>query len=697
MFFRFRYLFVSIFWLLTGSLYAQKENYVWIFGHGAGLDFNGTGPGFISSQIDTYEGCAAVADNNGQLLFYSNGISVWDANGNVMPNGSGLQGNGYWGNYIGSSTQGVGIVKAPGRGRRYYLFTLDAYEDIVNNLTPGYLKYSIIDMSLNGGLGDVVAGAKNLVLDSFMTEKMAITAADDCGYWLVVHRYDSEEYHSFKIASNGIDPQPIVSNGAMVGECTGEMKISPNGELIGWVGGQFGTQFIELGAFDKATGQVVGAQTFSALPPLTLSRYGLEFSPDNTKLYCTEWNKLLQYDISLLPNIGALEASRVVIDSTHIADIYMGMRLGPDQKVYVCRSRVFSGPPAYIGRINAPNNPGLSCGFDPMALTVPVSMTFPYASGGYAASLGATVVMNDNLDSVILAPTDVNVCFSKDTTLSLVGFDEVAWSDGTIGPRITVSRPGTLWAWAYSGCQLTIDTFHVAFIDFKVDLGPDTLLCTGDSLWLDPIGMPGATYVWQDGAFGPSYKVDRAGTYSVLVTYKGCQATASLDVDFIEPTLTIDSLHGPLCLGEQVTLKANAYPSSSYEWSTGGRRDTAKVDRSGVYSVKVENACGVFLDSLVVEMLDCNCPVFLPNAFTPNGDARNDEFLPRLNCEPMQYELRIFNRYGQMVFVTRNPNQGWDGKYLDRHCDVGVYFYRLLYTSPDGAKKEQKGDLHLMR
>ncbi|MFA6060110.1 MAG: hypothetical protein WC756_18045 [Taibaiella sp.] len=144
--------------ILSRLAFAQGENNMWTFGIHNGLDFNNNPPTFFQSSNMSAEGCASVASAGGSLLFYSNGNNIWNVSGTVMPNGSGILGNGaYPGAITGSSAQGVAIVKSMSNSNQYYLFTLDALEQITTSY-PGYLRYSVIDMSLDGGNGDVVAG-----------------------------------------------------------------------------------------------------------------------------------------------------------------------------------------------------------------------------------------------------------------------------------------------------------------------------------------------------------------------------------------------------------------------------------------------------------------------------------------------------------------------------------------------------------
>src|SRR6218665_366331 len=149
-----------IFLFFSQLLFSQGEANIWYFGAHAGLDFNSGSPVALpGSAILTTEGCATISNSAGNLLFYTDGIKVWNRLQAVMPNGTGLTGDP-------SSTQSGIIVPKPGSSTVYYVFTVD---DIGG---PNGLRYSEVDMSLAGGLGDVVAATKNKAPVTPLAEKI---------------------------------------------------------------------------------------------------------------------------------------------------------------------------------------------------------------------------------------------------------------------------------------------------------------------------------------------------------------------------------------------------------------------------------------------------------------------------------------------------------------------------------------------
>ena len=188
-----KYLFVLMFAVSAiHSTYAQNESNFWYFGSSAALDFSGANPVAVAgSAMSTSEGCASISDKaSGQLLFYTDGLTIYNRNNIQMPNGSGLLGDG-------SSTQSAIIVPNPVSSNLFYVFTVAAQ-------AAGGLTYSVVDMTLQGGLGDV-NGTKNVQLIDTTTEK--VTAVMHCNghdIWVIAHKYSSNAYYSYLITNAGI-------------------------------------------------------------------------------------------------------------------------------------------------------------------------------------------------------------------------------------------------------------------------------------------------------------------------------------------------------------------------------------------------------------------------------------------------------------------------------------------------------------
>ena len=170
----FRVLSISIL-MLSNPIYSQHQADNWFFGENAGLSFSsGTPTPIIGGALNTEEGCTSISDASGNLLFYTNGENVFNVNHAIMPNGTGLHGHQ-------SSTQSAIIVPKPNTTAQFYIFTV--YEH--NNNVYG-MQYSLVDMSLSGGLGEVVAGQKNIEVLTHCSEKVTAVKSNDCeSFWVI--------------------------------------------------------------------------------------------------------------------------------------------------------------------------------------------------------------------------------------------------------------------------------------------------------------------------------------------------------------------------------------------------------------------------------------------------------------------------------------------------------------------------------
>ncbi len=343
---------------IPGFLHAQyniKQNRAWIFGRNTGVSFATGSPVVVSSSLFTDEGSASLADTAGNLLFYTQGDSVWNRNNVVMPNGHSLAPFS-----CNSTTQAAVIVPVMGTTSKYYLFSME------HILASGRLAYSIVDMSLDGGLGDVPAATKGIMIDSGFAEKM-LAVRGNCCIWLIVHKVDSAKFFAYKITSSGINLTPVISKVGAYNdyEGYGVIKVSPDRSKIALTHFELGadTSRTELYDFNAATGIVSHYRLLNRYD----NPYGAEFSPDNSKLYVHHWTfgKLLQYNVGLSTD-AAIVASE--FDVAVGINVGSDMRLGPDSNIY------FSKYHSYLDRINDPNLAGAACNYVDMAVDLSPGM-----------------------------------------------------------------------------------------------------------------------------------------------------------------------------------------------------------------------------------------------------------------------------------------------------------------------------------
>lgn len=375
--------------LFIGSFiaFAQGEHDIWYFGSHAGLDFSGGTPVALSDcAVDTYEGTSVAADATGQLLFYSDGETIWNREHAVMANGDGLLGS-----Y--TSTESCLIVPRPGSPVLYDVFTVAPM-----GWAQGFC-HSVVDMTLDGGLGAVTA-EKNIQLLTPVCEKLiGLPHANGFDAWIVVHLLNSDAYYAYLLTATGVDPMPVVSH---AGSIAGGSSISAlgylkcNASFSRLAAAQEAEDIVEILDVDRATGII---SNVVALPGGHLP-YGVEFSPDGSKLYFTAWSDyLFQYDLSA----GSVEAIVTSLDSIGPAGSGSGaLQVGPDGRIYMARWG------NHLGVIAYPDQPLASCGFDPAGLQLSGSsecalglpLIYPIAHGSvgvaHAGTIGARLFVSPN-------------------------------------------------------------------------------------------------------------------------------------------------------------------------------------------------------------------------------------------------------------------------------------------------------------
>jgi gliding motility-associated-like protein len=169
-----------------------------------------------------------------------------------------------------------------------------------------------------------------------------------------------------------------------------------------------------------------------------------------------------------------------------------------------------------------------------------------------------------------------------------------------------------------------------------------------------------------------------AGTYQVTSILDGCGTSGKITVAYITTPATTNWRDTTLCVSEQLILDA-ACPSSSYLWQDGKTQPEYTVSAPGTYEVTVKNSCGITVDSIKVGYENCACKFYMPDAFTPNGDGKNDIFKPSYKCLFSQYRLRVFNRFGQNIFASQDAGTGWDGTFNGLRQPPGTYIWEIVY------------------
>ncbi|PCJ25267.1 MAG: hypothetical protein COA97_08055 [Flavobacteriales bacterium] len=325
----------------------------WFFGDKAGIDFtSGTAVADTNGQMGVFTGCATMSDTTGNLLMYTDGQTVWNSQHNIMPNGINLFG-------VGTPSQSSVIVPKPMDDNIYYVFTCAGFDGIQYGV-----RYSIVDMTLQSGFGDVTI--KNELLFQPSTEQLGATMHANCtDVWIMGHENNSNKFRSYLLTQNGVDTNNVIINdiGNLPPSINGDgngIKFSHNGKKMAagnfwdhWNTGIFDT--IGLYDFDNNTGLLSNR----ILIPDTAIGTHFGFSPDDSKLYYNTGDYdsfTYQLDISS-NNQATILATKFLIYSDDY-DNQTDFQVTPDNKLLVAVQAWDTIPV-----INNPNSAGLASNF----------------------------------------------------------------------------------------------------------------------------------------------------------------------------------------------------------------------------------------------------------------------------------------------------------------------------------------------
>ena len=685
---KFRIILLVSFLFCFGLLYSQKQNNQWRFGFGGALDFNTLPPSFVNGcVIAATEGSASVADRiTGALLFYTDGVTVWNANNQIMPNGTGLLG----GVTLSSTTAAV-IVPKPGSSNLYYIITVDEFTS--NN----GVRYSVVDMTLNGGLGDIVAGQKNIFLFQTNEERLEVVpASDGQSYWLLTHNNSNSSFYSFRINNTGIQNTPVVSTvGSAFQINQGHIKINKQFNKVAMGIGD--DSDIELFDFDNATGVLSNPITLNF--NLLSIAYGIEFSPDGKLLYFSDGYSILQLDLT------QTTALAIQNSAYQVATVGGVLQLGIDEKIYVASKFT-------IDAINCPNKLGAACGYQTNVIaTGPTwggSTALPkwvYYADDPPLPTSNSIVKNGNCQGLPIS-------FSLQNTSNIVS---VSWNfgdpaSGTINntsssltPQHTYNTAGSYTVNVVINYTCSTETISLPItINSPVvpTFNPIPPLCVGDSAPVLPItSLNGIAGTWNPTTVSTSSP--GTSTYTFTPNAGQCANTENLVVSVQN---TIDFEITGSCVSNnfilEVTPLNNTFDinTANFDWLTSNQQSvgndsntfnvtqylnsTTIVEELPItFSVTVTPANGCPRNEpYEVQKIVCT----IQKGISVNNDGANEFFdLSSLNVNI----LNIYNRYGTKVYSKGQYKNEWIGQ--SNNGDIlpdGTYFYEIEFNNGDAAK-----------
>jgi gliding motility-associated-like protein len=442
--------------LCCQGLFAQNQNSNWVFGAGATIKFQGgtaSPAGYL--PISTSEGCASVsAWDTGDLLFYSDGLSIFYPDGTTMENGTNisfsisLTGN--------SSVQGPLIVPFPGVPTKYLVFTVDAF-DALNGDTINRIAYSEVDMTLNAGRGAVVPGQKRIVIPNVeaAAEMLAVAPKEDgTGYWVFGHLAESNDFVRISVTASGVMLADvtfvpwgsIVPRGCNICPIQASLVFSSDFSKAAMTSRD--GAFIDIYDFDACTG--VFTSYFSHVTLGTSDEtncYGLCFSPSGRYLFYTGYMGLFGYfklwrvDLEETPLINFRRD--VIATAPNLGQGLGTLQLGADNKLYVATGN------DSLPVVSSPDAPLLSdIGYNYNGIAMPT---------GARGRLGLPQRVPDKLDpsnavQYEIAVSATRFCFGNVLSLSIqpplpVGVS-VLWD---LGNGTTANEPDFLYTYPAPG------------------------------------------------------------------------------------------------------------------------------------------------------------------------------------------------------------------------------------------------------
>jgi gliding motility-associated-like protein len=400
-------LFPLIFIFFTLNLFAQKEADFWYFGRNTGVNFTSGNPVFLNDgALNTNEGSAVISDTNGNLLFYTDGITVYNKNHLTMANGNNLLGHP-------SSSQSAIIVPKPLDDNIYYIFT------VTNQNGADGVKFSEVDISLNGGLGEVTIKNSSLPSSSGAFEKITSVRGIDCNtFWVITG--DTNSFQSYLVDKDGVNTNPILSTYiSNIDNRRGYLKVSPDGTRLVSANPN-GRTFIY--GFNALNGEITNGQTLSIDGE---NGYGVEFSRNSQKLYISTGGNdqggaqgratIFQFDLSTNP------IARGIVN--RVNNGFRGaLQLASNGKIYYSRSST-----SFLGVINSPEKKLNEVSYDAEGVSL----------GGRLASEGLPPFIQSFFLPIELTDPDTNQVINDLDLQFCTGQNKTIVPDALVGNNIT--------------------------------------------------------------------------------------------------------------------------------------------------------------------------------------------------------------------------------------------------------------------
>jgi gliding motility-associated-like protein len=603
----------------------QKETSQWFLHNGNRLQFNTSGPVNVAGPpMVNGVGLTSLCDGQGNLLFVCDGNKVRDKNMAIMPALINLT------NPLQIGGETLLAIKVPGQTSKYYLFYADNGGSSVSKL-----MYAVIDMSLNGGMGDVTVKNVNIATDVSSGFTLVQQPGSD-NFWIVTNEYRTTNFRSYLVTTAGISSTPVLSvagaNPITTEYNVTDLRTSPDGKMIA---GYFYTYYpnqlfagavayIEVFHFDGNTGLITNKVKSTKLSWIYSGRGNVEFSPDSRLLYLLEKHiigglqpcgfgssSLRQFNLCYTDSVTFTNNSTPVGSTFSFCTLVsLGrMQLGPDKKIYL----PYGGSSA-LSTVDSPNLIGSSgrMTFD----AFPVTAGAGYGSPAFYHQYLAKAVRNNITYTGDCHPNPISFKITNDTIHAITwDFGDPASgsnSSAQLTPQHIFSAPGiyTVTAHLYNTLNQLIETVNVP-VEVKdplrrllADYPTDTTFCSGNELKIK-LKVINGIFKWSKKEAGyplyslgisDSMSIQGSGRYYVELLQNdcnGCKRIDSIDVEVLPVPYVFFGNDRTLCTGDS-TLLYMQNTGADYAWNTGETTGSIWVKQPGTYWGKAEfnnNGC----------------------------------------------------------------------------------------------------------
>ena len=626
----------------VGTCASGNEADQWLFfnsfGSAFGLDFNIDPPAPIleNNLPPNADHCkTTLCDAAGDVLFLCTGTELLNRNYEVMPNGSDLLGNT-------SSHYGSIIVQRPGIPSEYFVF----HSSLPENVSEGGLYYSLIDETLDDGMGDVTL--KNEYLGTYGQE--ALTCVRHCNlvdFWLITYDQLESRYLAWLVTQDGIAFEPIVSNVSQDVFFTLPLTPTAKGDRI-----MHGNYLMD---FDAASG------TLSVSVDFGLSNLvGWEFSGSGQYLYLFEGEfgtSVFQVDLANLDASDPMAEASLVNEPSGI--VYFYPQRAPDGNIYV--ENAFGGD---IARIVGPNLPAGQVIFEPDFANF---QTLINSFGNYFHRyiFGESLFLEGASSACAGSPGTYSVygsnCLQGTVEWSVEGAAYTELVNGEIIIDFPAAGVVNVTAMMQTECGVVTGMMEIQVSsDVGLDLGTDFGLCEEGATYTLDAGPGFLSYEWSSGESSQTLSVAEPGVYSVTVETDVCLATDEVEV-LATTVMPIDL--GPdvlLCDGEVMVLDAGV-GYNDYVWQDGTTGPFYTAFEAGTYVVSAATPCAA-MDTLIVSgcgegiglVIDASRPIEIRTIPNPNQGTFEVQWHPFMELD----RWSIFAASGQCVSTGLVDNNG---------------------------------------